>query len=92
MPYTYMLKCSDDTFYTGWTTDLENRVKTHNSGKGSRYTRARLPVLLVYWEYYGTRSEAQKREYKLRQLNRKEKDNLRRLHKPDLIREVKERP
>ena len=47
--YTYILKCADNTFYTGWTTNLENRLKTHNQGKGAKYTRSRLPVILIYY-------------------------------------------
>ena len=52
--YTYMVKCSDGTLYTGWTTDLEYRVKAHNAGEGAKYTRSRLPVELVYYEEYAT--------------------------------------
>ena len=44
--YTYIVRCSDGTLYTGWTTDVERRVRTHNSGKGAKYTRSRLPVTL----------------------------------------------
>ena len=47
--YTYILRCSDDTLYTGWTNDLPKRLKTHNAGKGARYTRGRLPVKLIYY-------------------------------------------
>ena len=50
MNYTYIVQCSDGTLYTGWTTDVERRVRTHNSGKGAKYTRSRLPVTLVYYE------------------------------------------
>lgn len=71
--YTYMLQCSDDTFYTGWTVDLEARLRAHNSGKGSRYTRVRLPVKLVYWEEQPSRNEAQSREVAIRRLTRKKK-------------------
>lgn len=76
MPYTYMLYCSDGTYYTGWTTDLEARLKAHNSGKGARYTRSRLPVQLAYWEYQPDRSAAQSREYQLRKLGRAQKEEL----------------
>ncbi len=76
MPYTYMLECSDNTYYTGWTTNLKKRLKTHNSGKGSKYTRARLPVKLVYWEYQDTRSQAQKREAEIKKLNRAKKEQI----------------
>lgn len=76
MPYTYLLKCSDGTYYTGWTVDLEKRLKTHNGGTASRYTRSRLPVSLVYWEEYSTRQEAQRREASLRKLKKLDKDSL----------------
>ena len=73
MNYTYILKCSDDTLYCGWTNDLEKRIKTHNEGKGSKYTRSRLPVTLVYFEEFATSVEAQKREYEIKQLSRAQK-------------------
>lgn len=76
MNYTYIVQCSDGTYYTGWTTNLQNRVATHNSGKGAKYTRARLPVQLVYYEEYATKSEAMKREYAIKRLSRKEKEKL----------------
>ncbi|MFZ5645669.1 MAG: GIY-YIG nuclease family protein [Bacillota bacterium] len=76
MPYTYMLQCSDGSFYTGWTTDMDARLKAHNEGKGARYTRSRLPVRLVYCERQQSRSEAQKREAAIRKLNRKDKEQL----------------
>lgn len=76
MPYTYMLLCSDGSYYTGWTVNLEARLKVHNSGKGAHYTRSRLPVRLVYWEYQPDRSRAQRREAFLRKLKRKDKENL----------------
>lgn len=73
MNYTYILKCSDDTLYCGWTNDLEKRIKTHNEGKGAKYTRSRLPVTLVYFEEFATSVEAQKREYEIKQLSRARK-------------------
>lgn len=76
MPYTYILKCSDGTYYTGWTTDIHKRLTTHNKGKGGKYTRARLPVQLVYWEENPTRSEAQKRENSIKKLERDAKEKL----------------
>ena len=76
MNYTYILECSDGTYYTGWTNDLEKRVETHNSGKGSRYTRARLPVRLVYAEEYEEKREAQSREVKIKKLSKEEKKKL----------------
>ena len=76
MNYTYIVQCSDGTYYTGWTNNLQNRVATHNSGKGAKYTRARLPVQLVYYEEYATKSEAMKRECAIKLLSRKEKEKL----------------
>lgn len=76
MNYTYIVQCADGTYYTGWTNNLENRIRTHNSGKGSKYTRARLPVKLVYYETHATKSEAMKREYAIKQLSRREKQEL----------------
>lgn len=70
------MQCSDGTYYTGWTNNLQNRVATHNSGKGAKYTRARLPVQLVYYEEYATKSEAMKRECAIKRLSRKEKEKL----------------
>ena len=74
--YTYMLKCSDGTLYTGWTNDLEKRVEAHNSGKGAKYTKARRPVGLAYYEEFETKEQAMKREYAIKQLGRKEKQKL----------------
>ncbi|KEH93174.1 GIY-YIG nuclease family protein [Clostridium botulinum] len=68
MPYTYILECSDSTLYTGWTTDINKRVKTHNSGKGAKYTRARRPVTLKYYEEFKTKEEAIKRECEIKKL------------------------
>ena len=76
MNYTYILKCSDGTYYCGWTNDLENRLKTHNAGKGSKYTKARLPVELVYYEEFETKEEAMSREWHIKRLSRAEKEAL----------------
>ena len=73
---SYMLKCSDGTLYTGWTNDLEKRVEAHNSGKGAKYTKARRPVELAYYEEFETKEQAMKREYAIKQLGRKEKQKL----------------
>ena len=73
MNYTYILKCKDDSLYTGWTNDLKKRITSHNAGKGAKYTKARRPVELVYYEEFQTREEAMKREYAIKQLSRKEK-------------------
>lgn len=71
--YVYILQCGDHTLYTGITTELQRRLKQHNTGKASRYTRARLPVKLLYSETTSNRTEAQKREYEIKQLTRREK-------------------
>lgn len=76
MCYVYILKCADKTLYTGWTVNLENRLKTHNKGKASKYTRARLPVELVYHETYNNKIDAQKREWQIKQLSKEQKLRL----------------
>ena len=72
----YMLRCGDGTLYTGWTNKLEKRVRTHAAGKGGRYTRARLPVELVYTERFETAHEARSRECALKRLTRAQKLKL----------------
>lgn len=74
--YVYILQCIDNTLYTGWTVDLDKRVHTHNEGKASKYTRGRLPVKLVYFETFSNKIDAQRREYRIKQLSRKEKLRL----------------
>lgn len=74
--YVYILRCADGTFYTGWTTDPERRTKVHNSGKGAKYTRARRPVELIYYEEFDDKIEAQRREWAIKQLTRAEKEEL----------------
>ena len=91
MNYTYMLKCSDGTLYTGWTNDLEKRVEAHNSGKGAKYTKARRPVELAYYEEFETKEQAMKREYAIKQLGRKEKQKLIAGRKVKLLDERKEK-
>ncbi len=77
MPYyTYILKCADGTLYTGWTTNLDRRVATHNAGRGGRYTRMHRPVTLIYWECYATRSQAQRREIAIKRMRRDAKLGL----------------
>ena len=76
MCYVYILECNDKSLYTGWTVDIDNRLKVHNEGKASKYTRARLPVKLVYLEEYNDKLQAQKREWQIKQLTRKEKLGL----------------
>jgi len=74
--YCYMVECADGSLYTGWTTDPKRRVKEHNSGRGSYYTRVRRPVKLVYTEEQPDRSTAQKREYAIKKLTRPKKIDL----------------
>lgn len=74
--YTYILKCSDDTYYTGYTTDLKKRIETHNEKKGAKYTRGRTPVALVYYEEFETKSEALKREAQIKKLSLSQKLKL----------------
>ncbi|WP_300857003.1 GIY-YIG nuclease family protein [uncultured Clostridium sp.] len=73
MNYVYILKCNDDSLYTGWTNNLEKRIKAHSTGKGAKYTKARLPIELVYFEEFEDKIEAMKREYAIKQLKRREK-------------------
>ncbi len=70
------MRCSDGTFYTGWTTDPERRTKVHNSGKGAKYTRARRPVELIYYEEFDDKIAAQRLEWAIKQLTRAEKEEL----------------
>ena len=74
--FVYIIKCSDGTFYTGYTIDIDRRIKEHNSGEGAKYTRGRTPVKLIYKESYNSRSNAQKREYEIKQLPRSKKEEL----------------
>lgn len=76
MNYVYLVRCSDDTLYCGWTTDLAARLKSHNSGQGAKYTRSRLPVELVYCEEYEDRREALSREWHIKRMTRGEKTEL----------------
>jgi putative endonuclease len=74
--YTYMVRCSDGTLYTGWTNNLEKRMEAHNSGRGAKYTKSRRPVELVYFEEFTQKSDAMSREARLKQLGRAEKLKL----------------
>ena len=76
MTYVYMLECKDGSFYTGYTTDLRARYEKHNSGSGAKYTRGRTPVKLVYFEIFETKSEALKREIKIKKMSRLRKERL----------------
>ena len=74
--YCYMVECVDGTFYTGWTTDPERRVKEHNAGRGALYTKWRRPVRLIYLEEAADRSAAQRREIAIKKLTRDKKNDL----------------
>ncbi|MFW5993998.1 MAG: GIY-YIG nuclease family protein [Halanaerobiaceae bacterium] len=76
MDYVYIVKCSDNTLYTGYTNDPVRRIEEHNSGDGAKYTRGRRPVKLVYLEEFADKSEAMKREYEIKQLSRTDKLEL----------------
>ena len=76
MCYCYIVRCADGTYYTGWTTDPERRLKEHNAGEGARYTRHRRPVELVYVEEHPDRSTAMSREYSIKQLTHNQKERL----------------
>ena len=76
MNYVYILRCADGSLYTGWTNDLEKRVKTHNAGRGAKYTKTRLPVELVYYEEYEEKGEALSREFNIKKLQKTAKEKL----------------
>lgn len=76
MWWVYILVCSDGSYYTGSTTDMARRLEEHNAGKGAVYTRSRLPVKLRYKEKCVGRSEAQKREAKIKKMRKDEKKKL----------------
>ena len=69
----YILRCGDGTLYTGCTNDLARRLRAHQSGRGAKYTRSRLPVELVYWEAAEDRAAALRREAAVKRMNRREK-------------------
>lgn len=76
MNYVYIVQCIDNTLYTGWTNNLEKRIKAHNEGKGAKYTMGRRPIELKYFETFETKGEALKREYAIKKLSKKEKLEL----------------
>ncbi|MDO5079289.1 GIY-YIG nuclease family protein [Streptococcus minor] len=72
--YMYVVECADGTLYTGYTTDVDRRIQTHNAGKGAKYTRNRLPVTLLYQEEFDSKQEAMSAEALFkRRLNRQQK-------------------
>ena len=74
--YVYVVQCSDDSFYTGYTTDVQRRVAEHNEGEGAKYTKGRRPVDLVHVESFDDQSSAMQREYAIKQLRRSAKEAL----------------
>lgn len=76
MNYVYLLRCADGTLYCGWTTDPAARLKAHNSGRGAKYTRSRLPVEMVYIEEFPVRHDALSREWHIKRMSREEKMRL----------------
>jgi len=76
MNYVYILKCGDNSLYTGWTNNLEKRFQEHCLGKGAKYTKGRGPLEIVYHEVFDNKIDAMKREYSIKKLSRKEKDIL----------------
>lgn len=83
--YVYMLRCADGSLYTGWTNNLQKRVKAHQSGRGAKYTRSRSPVELVYSEELADKTAALKREYAIKQLSHEQKLNLIERNKLNII-------
>ena len=74
--YVYILRCSDNSLYTGWCRDLDKRISLHNAGKGAKYTRSRKPCRLVYYETIDNKSEALKREIAIKKLSKEKKEDL----------------
>lgn len=76
MNYAYLVRCSDNSLYAGWTNNIEKRIKSHNEGTGAKYTKSRRPVTLAYLEEFDTKSGAMKREAALKQMTHRQKEEL----------------
>ena len=76
MNYAYLVRCSDNSLYAGWTNNIEKRIEAHNNGTGAKYTKPRRPVTLAYFETFETKSEAMKREAALKKMSHKQKEEL----------------
>lgn len=76
MNFVYIIKCGDNSLYTGWTNNLEKRFKEHCEGKGAKYTRGRGPLELIYFETYEDKRQAMRRECEIKKLKREEKIKL----------------
>ncbi|WP_173918030.1 GIY-YIG nuclease family protein [Halobacillus sp. Marseille-Q1614] len=72
--YVYIIRCKDHSLYTGYTNDLDARLKKHAEGKGAKYTRGRGPFVLEYCEAYESKGEAMQQEYKIKQFSRDQKE------------------
>lgn len=76
MNYAYLVRCSDNSLYAGWTNNIEKRLKAHNAGTGAKYTKPRRPVTLAYFETFDTKSEAMKREAEFKKMTHQQKEAL----------------
>jgi len=76
MAYVYIVRCCDNTLYTGYAEDIDKRIAQHNAGKASKYTRTRLPVELVYYEEVADKSSALRRELQIKQMSKSHKESL----------------
>lgn len=76
MNYTYILRCGDGSYYTGWTNDLNKRIRAHKDGHGAKYTKSRRPIELAYHEEFGTKEEAMRREWEIKQMTHAQKEVL----------------
>jgi putative endonuclease len=76
MPFVYIVRCADGTYYTGWAEDVARRVSAHNAGRGGRYTRTRRPVTLVYQEEVSDQGGAKQREAAIKKYGREQKERL----------------
>lgn len=76
MHFVYMVRCSDNSLYTGYTNDLDKRIEVHNTGKGAKYTRSRLPVSLVFYRRVDSKSIGLRLEARLKKLSKKKKEDL----------------
>lgn len=83
--YVYILFCADGTYYTGWTTDVNKRLAIHNKGNGAKYTRGRLPVRLLWFDSFSSKSEAMKKEYAIKQLSKNGKREITRKEVYDIV-------
>lgn len=81
--YTYILQCEDGTYYTGWTNDLPKRFHDHVHGRGAKYTKSHKPLRIAYYEEFETPEEAMSREWHIKKLSRKEKEELMKGFQPD---------